>query len=205
MLEAVDVDEQDREHRSVASRLRDRVPEAVVEEPPVRQRRERVVLCEPAELLLALLERIGGALVLRDVLNDREEVARRAIACAHQRARDRDPYERAVLAHELLLHRRAFRGRCNEPLAVFERRFDVRFEVEIRNAHAQKVFARVSHDAAELVVDPQVAQVESRDGDADVRVVEHRTKLLLAVSERLLRLPAPHELADLCRERPAYL
>src|SRR5437667_450604 len=144
-----------------------------------------------AEALFALAQRSRGALRLGDVLHHRDEVARLAALAARERGRDSHPDARAVLAQQLLLARFVpgdFAG--------------------VAQAHGEQLVPRVADDFAELVVDPQVAQVERDERHSHGGLVERGTQHLVAVDAAVHRfsLCRPRLTAHPCLPRlPAWL
>ena len=186
-LEAVEVQEEDGEPLVVAVRLRHGERQAVVEEQPVGQVRQRIVKGEVLDLLL-------GPLALGDVdrraLDDRQA----AVGPLDEVLALEDPDEAAVLALQAELV--VGQGLALEELG--ERGLPVlRLDVEVPGGLLEDFLARgVSEDAREGLVAVEDPALERRAVDAGEVALEEGAVPLLRETQGFFDLAAAADVGD---------
>src|SRR5439155_10455357 len=114
----------------------------------------------------------------------------------HQRGGNRDRYAAAVVAHQLplaeLMPGHFPGGQPSEEIGGVAKSCR---QIGVAQTHREQLVPRVADDVAELVVDPQVAQVERDERDPHGGLVERGAEHLLAFAQRLLDAPALGDIA----------
>ncbi len=190
-LEAVDVDEHDRQPAAAAARAGERVLEAVVEQGAVGQPGQRVVQ-------RLMRECVGGCLLDADVLDLGDEVQRHAVLPAHEPRRHRGPHRVPVGVQVALLGVPAVVAAVEHALEQRAALAQVLRRGDLRPGHAFQLLAGAPEHVAERGVDAREAAVGGGEAHADHGVLEARAEALLALARGLerLRLALAHALVE---------
>jgi len=190
VLEAVEVEVEDRDRLALAALPVERQDQAILEDAAVRQ---------PGEVVMgrSMRKRGLGLLVLADVLHLREQVRRGAIGAADDRRAEADPDHAAVGVDVALLGLEPVPDAVDHLLQCLDVVGKVVGMGDVGKAHADELVDRIAGQVREGAVGAHPAALRADDRHADRSVVEGAAEALVGLVQCLLGAAS---LADVVHE-----